>query len=98
MGGRGPPPAPAARAWAKAQGRSRATAVRVEPARRLAYTRIVKAQVAHPQIIAAFEAVERWMAGQGIEPAGPCREVYFADWDAAGPDDAVCDIAFPIGS
>ncbi|MDX3455733.1 MerR family transcriptional regulator [Streptomyces sp. ME02-8801-2C] len=87
----------AARAWVAAHGRARSTAVRVEPARRLAYTRIVKAQVAHPQIIAAFEAVERWMAGQGIEPVGPCREVYFADWDAAGPDDAVCDVAFPVG-
>jgi hypothetical protein len=39
------------------------------------------------------------MAGRaGIAPAGPCREVYFADREAAGPDDAVCDIAFPIGS
>ncbi|MEW2117039.1 MerR family transcriptional regulator [Streptomyces sp. NPDC005474] len=86
----------AARAWAAAHGRARATAVRVGPAQRLAYTRITKAQVAYPQIIAAFEAVERWMAGRGIQPAGPCREVYFADWDAAGPDDAVCDIAFPV--
>jgi len=24
------------------------------------------------------------------------REVYFADWDAAGPDDEVCDVAFPM--
>ena len=88
----------AAQAWANEHGRARETAVRVEPARRLAYTRITKAQVAYPQIVAAFEAVERWLAGQGIEPAGPCREVYFADWEAAGPDDAVCDIAFPIGS
>ncbi|MGY1498629.1 MerR family transcriptional regulator [Streptomyces sp. QTS52] len=88
----------AARAWAKAHGRARETAVRVEPARRLAFTRITKAQVAHPQILAAFEAVERWLAGQGLEPAGPCREVYFADWEAAGPDDAVCDIAFPVAS
>ncbi|WP_405536856.1 MerR family transcriptional regulator [Streptomyces sp. NBC_00075] len=86
----------AARAWAEAHGRARGTAVRVEPARRLAYTRISKAQVAHPQIIAAFEAVERWMSREGIEATGLCREVYFADWEAAGPDDAVCDIAFPI--
>ncbi|MFF3380861.1 MerR family transcriptional regulator [Streptomyces sp. NPDC002680] len=86
----------AARAWAETHGRARGTAVRVEPARRLAYTRISKAQVAHPQIIAAFEAVERWMSREGIEATGLCREVYFADWEAAGPDDAVCDIAFPI--
>ncbi|MCI3272388.1 MerR family transcriptional regulator [Streptomyces cylindrosporus] len=86
----------AARAWAEAHGRPRETKVRVEPAQRLAYTRITKAQVAHPQIIAAFEAVEHWMAQEGLEMAGPCREVYFADWDAAGPEDEVCDVAFPV--
>lgn len=86
----------AAEAWARAQGRAREIRVRVEPAQRLALTRITKAQVAHPQILAAFEAVEAWMAEQGLEYAGPCREVYFADWDAAGPEDAVCDVAFPV--
>ncbi|MEU0008991.1 MerR family transcriptional regulator [Streptomyces sp. NPDC006314] len=86
----------AARTWAERQGRAWETRVRVEPAVRLAYTRITKAQVAHPQILAAFEAVEQWMAGEGLEVAGPCREVYFADWDAAGPEDAVCDVAFPV--
>lgn len=86
----------AARAWAARQGRARQTAVRVEPARTLAYARITKAQVAHPQILAAFEAVEQWVAGRGLRYAGPCREVYFADWDAAGPGDPVCDVAFPV--
>lgn len=86
----------AARAWAAQRDRAWQTAVRVEPARRLAYTRITKAQVAHPQIMAAFEAVERWIAGQGLRYAGPCREVYFADWEAAGPEDPVCDVAFPV--
>ncbi|MET7483307.1 MerR family transcriptional regulator [Streptomyces sp. NPDC005538] len=86
----------AARAWAARQGWARQTAVRVEPARRLAYARITKAQVAYPQILAAFEAVEQWIAGQGLRYAGPCREVYFADWDAAGPEDPVCDVAFPV--
>ncbi|MGW1673809.1 MerR family transcriptional regulator [Streptomyces sp. NPDC002324] len=88
----------AARAWAAEYGRSRETKVRVEPAGRLVYTRISKAQVAHPQILAAFEAVERWIAGQGLEISGPCREVYFADWEAAGPEDPVCDVAFPVAS
>ncbi|KUO10821.1 MerR family transcriptional regulator [Streptomyces sp. DSM 15324] len=88
--------AAAARAWAAAQGRSRRIEVKVEPARRLASTRISKAQVAHPQIIAAFEAVEAWMKREGWEYDGPCREVYFADWDAAGPEDPVCDVAFPV--
>ncbi|MFF1273979.1 MerR family transcriptional regulator [Streptomyces marokkonensis] len=87
----------AARAWAGGRGRARGTTVRVEPALRLACTRIAKAQVAHPQILAAFEAVEEWMEAEGLTPTGPCREVYFADWSAAGPQDPVCDVAFPVG-
>lgn len=86
----------AARAWAERQGRAWETVVRVEPARRLAYTRITKAQVAHPQILAAFEAVEEWMAARGLTATGPCRELYFADWAATGPGDPVCDVAFPV--
>ncbi|MET8246171.1 MerR family transcriptional regulator [Streptomyces sp. NPDC005202] len=86
----------AARAWAESRGRAWETKVRVDPAQRLAYTRITKAQVAHPQILAAFEAVEQWIAERGLQQAGPCREVYFADWEAAGPEDAVCDVAFPV--
>lgn len=88
----------AARAWAAAHGRAWETGVRVEPAARLAYTRISKAQVAHPQILAAFEAVERWIAARGLRVTGPCREIYFADWAAAGPEDPVCDVAFPVAS
>ncbi|MGW0842575.1 MerR family transcriptional regulator [Streptomyces sp. NPDC002787] len=88
----------AARAWAAEHGRAWETGVRVEPAGRLAYTRISKAQVAHPQILAAFEAVERWIAEHGLRATGPCREIYFADWDAAGPEDPVCDVAFPVAS
>lgn len=86
----------AARSWAARCGRGSGVGVRVEPARRLAYTRIAKAQVAHPQIVAAFEAVEVWVRERGLVVDGPCREVYFADWDAAGPEDAVCDVAFPV--
>ncbi|MGX1562354.1 MerR family transcriptional regulator [Streptomyces sp. NPDC055506] len=87
----------AARAWAERHGRTWEAKVRVEPARRLAYTRITKAQVAHPQILAAFEAVEEWITREGLEQAGPCREVYFVeDWDGAGAQDPVCDVAFPV--
>ncbi|WP_246204744.1 MerR family transcriptional regulator [Streptomyces tailanensis] len=88
----------AAEVWAAEQGSAWSTKVRVEPAGRLAYTRITKAQVAHPQILAAFEAVERWIAERGLRITGPCREIYFADWDAAGPEDPVCDVAFPVAS
>ncbi|MEU5579668.1 MerR family transcriptional regulator [Streptomyces huasconensis] len=88
--------AEAARAWAAAQGRKGDFKVRTEPAHRLAYTRITKAQVAYPQIIAAFDAVEAWAAEQGLTVTGPCREVYFTDWDGCGPEDEVCDVAFPV--
>lgn len=88
----------AAKVWAAEQGSAWSTKVRVEPAGRLAYTRITKAQVAYPQIGAAFEAVERWIAERGLRITGPCREIYFADWCTAGPEDPVCDVAFPVAS
>ncbi|MFE2634044.1 MerR family transcriptional regulator [Streptomyces scopuliridis] len=90
----------AAEAYAAASGRTgtgRTTTLRIEPAQRLAYVRITKAQVAHPQILSAFEAVEEWIAAQGLSVSGPCREIYFADWNAASASDEVCDIAFPVG-
>ncbi|MFD7441839.1 MerR family transcriptional regulator [Streptomyces sp. NPDC059909] len=90
--------AKAAEAWAAAHGRgaTSGTVLRIEPAQRLAYTRITKAQVAYPQIISAFDAVEEWVEREGLTITGPCREVYFADWDAASATDEVCDIAFPV--
>ena len=69
---------------------------REEPAHREAYTRITKAQVAFPQILSAYAAVESWVRAEGRSFAGSPREVYFADWDAAGPTDEVCDIAVPV--
>ena len=86
----------AARAWAARHARAWNTTARLEPARRLAYTRITKAQVANPQIHAAYEAVEAWLTKEGLAYAGPCREIYFTDWDASGPEDEVCDVAFPV--
>ncbi|WP_108951728.1 MerR family transcriptional regulator [Streptomyces fragilis] len=84
----------AAREWAARHGNG--VGVREEPARRLAYTRITKAEVAQPMILNAFEAVERWITERDLRVAGPCREVYFADWAAAGPTDPVCDVAYPV--
>ena len=69
---------------------------RVEPAHREAYTRIRKAQVEFPQILDAYEAVEQWVAKNDQKMSGSPREVYFADFMNAGPNDEVCDIAFPI--
>lgn len=71
-------------------------AVRVEPAHREAYTRIIKAQVGYPQILSAFDAVACWVSAQGLPVSNAPREVYFADFAAAAPTDEVCDIAFPL--
>jgi effector-binding domain-containing protein len=69
---------------------------RAEPAHREAYTRIRKSQVEFPQILDAYEAVEQWIATNNREMTAAPREVYFADFMNAGPDDEVVDIAFPI--
>jgi DNA-binding transcriptional MerR regulator len=70
--------------------------VRIEPAHREAYTRIAKAQVAFPQILSAYDAVRVWTEREGVAPIGSPREVYFADFGNAAPNDLVCDIAQPI--
>jgi DNA-binding transcriptional MerR regulator/effector-binding domain-containing protein len=69
---------------------------RIEPAHREAYTRIRKSQVQFPEILSAYDAVDQWITSNGRQMTGPPREVYFADFMNAGPDDEVVDIAFPI--
>lgn len=71
-------------------------AARVEPAHREAYVRLTKAQVAFPQILSAYDAVAEWIKENGFAIHDAPREVYFAGVDAAGPEDAVCDVAFPM--
>ncbi|MDX6311266.1 MAG: hypothetical protein QOF44_730 [Streptomyces sp.] len=73
-----------------------AAAARVEPAHREVYTRLVKDQVQYPRITIAFDAVAHRIAEQGLNATASCREVYFTDWDSAGPDDEVCDVAYPV--
>lgn len=71
-------------------------AVRVEPAQVQAFARVSKAQVAFPTILEAYEAVETHLRERGARVAGSPREVYIANWDAIGDDDAACDVAFPF--
>jgi DNA-binding transcriptional MerR regulator len=72
--------------------------IRTEPAHDEAFTTITKAQWDFPAILAAYDAV----AGSPEVSAAPrsslsCREVYVADPAVIGPDENVCDIAFPLG-
>lgn len=72
------------------------TAMRREPAHEEAYARLRKAQVAFPQILSAYDAVFEWTDQHGRKVSGSPREVYFADFEAAGPQDEVCDVACPV--
>jgi len=69
---------------------------RIDAARREAFTRITKAQLAFPEILSAYDAVEAWIAASDYRQIGSPREVYLVDWMAVGDDDPACDIAFPI--
>jgi DNA-binding transcriptional MerR regulator len=71
--------------------------VRTEPAHDEAYTTITKAQWAYPAILAAYDAVA--CSAPAVARSGSrlsCREVYLAEPDALGPDDNICDVAFPL--
>ncbi|WP_108250803.1 GyrI-like domain-containing protein [Planctomonas deserti] len=73
-------------------------AARVEPAHREAYVSIPKPLVEFPAILTAYDAVEKWIGEHGETIIGSPREVYFGDFEAAGPEEPVVDIAFPIAS
>jgi len=75
---------------------STGSAIRSEPVHSEAYVRLTKAQVEYPQILSAYDAVAQWIGSNGRAVSGSPREVYFADWNAAGPGDEVCDVAFPM--
>ena len=70
--------------------------VRLEPAHHEAFTRLSRAQMAFPGLLEAYGALHEWLRAKGKEQADAPREVYFTDWDALGPDDPACDIAWPF--
>ncbi|MEU6243096.1 helix-turn-helix domain-containing protein [Streptomyces sp. NPDC047024] len=87
----------AARAWAERHYDGPGTArVQVEPAGRLARTRIVGDRVTLALFVAAFEAVERWVEAAGLEIAGPGREVFFPERVTAGSQGPGCEVAYPV--
>lgn len=70
-------------------------ATRLDPERREAFVTITKAQLAFPDVLVAYDAVEAWIA-QNARQVGSPREIYFTDVASAADDDLVCEIAFPI--
>jgi DNA-binding transcriptional MerR regulator len=75
-----------------------AVGIRSEVAHDEAYTTITKAQWDYPAILAAYDAVACSLE-VAARPGSPlsCREVYLAEPEAVGPDEQLCDIAFPLG-
>jgi DNA-binding transcriptional MerR regulator len=71
-------------------------AIRLEPAQHIAYTRITKAQCSFPGILKAYDDVYGWLKANGKTISGNSREIYWADWSEAKPDDPAVDIAFPF--
>lgn len=69
---------------------------REEPAHREAYVTLPKRMVRFPEILEGYNAVEAYTRENGKQVIGSPREVYFADFMNAGPDDDVIDIAIPI--
>jgi hypothetical protein len=70
--------------------------LRIEPLHREAYTTITKREAAYPAILHAYTLVEGWAYEAGLTPAGPPREIYFADQRTAGDDDPVVNVAQPV--
>jgi DNA-binding transcriptional MerR regulator len=71
---------------------------RVDPAHHEAFTRLRKRQVAYPQILTGYDAVEQWTVHNQRIISGPPREIYDPGFPQASPDDFAVDIAFPIAS
>jgi DNA-binding transcriptional MerR regulator len=72
--------------------------IRTEPGHDEAYTTITKTQWDYPAILAAYDAVAcspEVVARPGTRLS--CREVYRAEPDDVGPDDTICDVAYPLG-
>ena len=71
-------------------------ATRTIPAHREAYVRVQKQVVQAGKIGDVYVAVERWIAGAGLEIAAAPRETYWTDFLSAGAADEVFDVAFPV--
>jgi hypothetical protein len=75
-----------------------AAATRTLPARREAYVRVTKELVVTGGLGGVYEAVEKWVGEQGLTVAAAPGETYWTDFHAAGAQDPVFDVAFPVAA
>ncbi|TSA82426.1 MerR family transcriptional regulator [Deinococcus detaillensis] len=71
-------------------------ALRDESAHHEAYVTLTKAQFEFPQILKAYDAALSYAQQLGECSQFAPREVYNQDWNMAGPNDLVADVAWPF--
>jgi len=71
-------------------------ASRTIPAHREAYVRVTKNTVQSGLIGDVYMAIEQWVGDNGLDVAAAPRESYWTDFYAAGGDDEVLDVAYPV--
>jgi len=69
---------------------------RTVAAHREAYLRVTKSQVTSGELGGVYEAVEKWIAANGLTVTAAPRETYWTDFGAAADGDEVFDVAFPV--
>lgn len=69
---------------------------RTIPAHREAYARVTKFHVTSGVLGGVYEAIEKWIAANGLAVARAPRESYWTDFPFAAADDDVFDVAFPV--
>lgn len=70
--------------------------LRTEPSHQEAFVTLTKQQFEFPAILQAYDATAAYARAHGDSCPLACREVYHADWDAAGETDLVGDVAWPF--
>jgi hypothetical protein len=75
-----------------------AAATRTVPAHREAYVRVTKEQVLTGALGGVYAGIEKWIGEQGLVVAAAPRETYWTDFPAAGAQDPVFDVAFPVAA
>jgi DNA-binding transcriptional MerR regulator len=69
---------------------------RTEPAHEEVFIRVAMKDMGWPALAPAADALEAWIGERRREPAGPLRQVLFADLRTAEPDSPVCDLSVPL--
>jgi hypothetical protein len=69
---------------------------RTIPAHREAYVRVTKSHVTSGALGEVYEAIEKWIAANGLAVARRPRETYWTGFFSAAADDEVFDVAFPV--